>query len=689
MNERGVVMKDLRKRGTAKTLDVCKINDRGVMKIKINDEIFDPLAFRSFAPEERNIREFHEAGVRLMSILSTGQLSTVNLPYAPFGEMWTGLGTYEFERFDQQIEMFMKYAPDAYFNIMLQLDTKDWYLKQHPEYSNSYWNVERVAGDPKWREDSARFLRDAIEYIEGKYGDKVFGYSLMCGQGTEWSMGEPKDGETSPMEEAAFRHGVFRDPTLDRGALDYYRFRHEIVDNAVLFFAGEAKKAMTTGKLVGVYYGYLYVHSQSWLLNKAALGLNSVIKSPDLDMIFTPSSYGAHRTFDGTSEFQVPVDSVILNDKVLFQEIDHSTHIAPSKLKNGMTPPGADSKLKNEFETRMTLRREFVLTRAKRVGMWWFDFFGGYYYSEALMKEVAGMVRVKDRLREIPMHSVSQVAVFGDAPSTYYTSESSTFGTSLLTDGGPAALRRIGAPFDSFSLDDLENSDLPLAQYRLVIFLNAFTLSQERRAFIEDKVKTRGRSLLWLYAPGYITDDGFSLESMHSLTGINLGLRDSRRSDIRLQNEDILNGIPDGMKFGFNKDISPLFEIDDPNAKILGAYTDGGEGAVGYKEAESHTSYYCAAGNVPPALYRAIARSAGVHIYHEGNDPVYVNSRLIGIHLQSDTPVKLTFPDKTNTVLEELFDGQELHVTNGQCLIPHETGTVKLYLARTDIPISK
>ncbi len=479
-------------------------------------------------------------------------------------------------------------------------------------------------------------------------------------------------------------NGVLRDPTLDRGALDYYRFRHEIVDDAVLFFAGEAKKAMKGRKLVGVYYGYLYVHCQSWLLNKAALGLNSVIKSPDLDMIFTPSSYGAHRTFDGTSEFQVPVDSIILNDKVVFQEIDHSTHIAPSKLKNGMTPPGADSKLKNDFETRMTLRREFVLTRAKRVGMWWFDFFGGYYYSDALMKEVAGMVRIKDRLREIPMHSVSQVAVFGDAPSMYFASVDSTFGSSLLGAGGPAALRRIGAPFDSFSLDDLENPDLPLDQYKLVIFLNAFAVSAAKRAFIEMRVKKQGRSILWLYAPGYIQRDGFSTESMRSLTGINLALHDGADSQVRLVKADILSNLSSDIEFGFEKEVTPLFQVDDPDATVLGRYVSDGAAAFGYKKFGDHTAYYCAVGNVPHALYREIARAAGVHIYYEGNDPIYVNSRLIGIHIQSDPTSALTLPEKANTVLEELFDGQELHVTNGQCVIPHETGAVKLYLVKTD-----
>jgi hypothetical protein len=327
----------------------------------------------------------------------------------------------------------------------------------------------------------------------------------------------------------------------------------------------------------------------------------------------------------------------------------------------------------------MTLRREFALTRAKRTGMWWFDFFGGYYYADPLMNEVANMVRVKDRLQQIPMQSVSQVAVFGDGPSMYFASATSSLSESLLL-AAPVALRRIGAPFDVFSLADLDNPRLPLERYKLVIFLNTFAVSESKRAFIEKKVKAQGRTILWLYAPGYIEENGFSLEAMHSLTDINLAHYDGPDSKIKLKKEDVLSKLSNEIEFGFTKEVSPLFHIDDPEVKVLGYYASGGQAAVGYKKMPDFTSFYCATGNVPTALFREIARAAGVHIYYEGNDPIYVNSRLIGIHLQADSRSMLTLPGNMETTLEELFDGGELTVTDGRCDIPRETGVMKLYL---------
>ena len=158
----------------------------GVLKIEIGGKVFEPLAFRSFRPEERNIREFYDAGVRLMSPLHTGLNCTLDVPYSKFGEIWTGPGQYDFAVFDRQMELFLKQAPDAYFNIMLQLDTRDWALKAHPDWSNCYWNLVEMAGHQPWREETARFLQDMLRYIEGKYGDRVFAYSLFCGSSTEW-----------------------------------------------------------------------------------------------------------------------------------------------------------------------------------------------------------------------------------------------------------------------------------------------------------------------------------------------------------------------------------------------------------------------------------------------------------------------------------------------------------------------
>ena len=79
--------------------------DKGLGKIKINDQLFEPLSFRSFRPEQRNITDFHNAVIHLMSILHTGLDCTLDVPYSPFGESWIGPRQYDFTAIDRQMDL--------------------------------------------------------------------------------------------------------------------------------------------------------------------------------------------------------------------------------------------------------------------------------------------------------------------------------------------------------------------------------------------------------------------------------------------------------------------------------------------------------------------------------------------------------------------------------------------------------
>jgi REP element-mobilizing transposase RayT len=83
------------------------------------------------------------------------------------------------------------------------------------------------------------------------------------------------------------------------------------------------------------------------------------------------------------------------------------------------------------------------------------------------------------------------------------------------------------------------------------------------------------------------------------------------------------------------------------------------------KKSGSHTSIYSAVGNLPAALYREIARSAGVHISYEGSDPTYINSRLFGIHMQSNAaPVTVWGMARASRLSGVGGDGGVFHLTH-------------------------
>ena len=697
----------------------------GVLKIEIDGKVFDPLAYRSYRPTPELVRGFAGTGLRLANVTHTGMLCTLDVPYSLFGEVWTGPEQFDWDNFDAQMELFEANAPGAYYNIALQLDTRDWYLAAHPECSNSYWNLVEMAGHEPWRADTAASLQEFLRQIEARYGDRVFAYSLLCGSSTEWYTNSQGRGRPEaqirqhPLKTAAFRrftgdpaatmpsldvlhrtsHGIFRDPVADAEALRYWRFHHEIIGDAIVYFAGKAQEVLRHRKLLGLFYGYLTQLSSERLLQEGHLGYERVWGCPDIDMIYAPAKYGAPRSVEGASGYLLTVDSLDLHGKLVFQEIDHTTHIARDTVENGRKIPGGNTKLADAFASRQVLRREFALTRAKRTALWWFDFLGGNYASPEMMAMVAELVRAQERLRDVPMRSVAEIAVFGDVPSMYHINARSSVADDLLVRP-PDELARIGAPYDIYNFSDLDHAGIPWERYRLCIFLNAFVIPEETRAFLRSKVQAHGRTLLWVYAPNYIQENGFSADGIFEVTGIRVARRSDEGSAVTVRPEglfarlgaEVRYAFTPGLKSGAPRDqasdarskglleTAPLFEVRDEAARTCGVYDSNGAPALALKEFETHASIYSAVGNLPAALYREIARSAGVHIYYEGSDPTYINSRLFGIHMQSDTVCEVALPGDVSGTFAELFDGGEIRVANGTCRLPREPGATKLYL---------
>ena len=83
-------------------------------------------------------------------------------------------------------------------------------------------------------------------------------------------------------------------------------------------------------------------------------------------------------------------------------------------------------------------------------------------------------------------------------------------------------------------------------------------------------------------------------------------------------------------------------------------------------------------GNIPSDVLREIVRRAGVHIYCEGASPVYVNDRIIGIHVRSDEE-KIILPQKSSA--KELFSGEYIPETE-MITIKNQNGKVKLFLLK-------
>ncbi|MBN1445700.1 MAG: hypothetical protein JW957_06300, partial [Candidatus Omnitrophica bacterium] len=203
---------------------------------------------------------------------------------------------------------------------------------------------------------------------------------------------------------------------------------------------------------------------------------------------------------------------------------------------------------------------------------------------------------------------------------------------------------RIGAPFDTILLEDLEIAP----DYKFYIFMDTFYVTERQRAVIEKKVKRNGNTALWLFGAGYVTDKGLSDAAMKELTGIDIAAYDGggkMRMTLCDAEHPITRGVMPGIQFETADETGPLFYSRDKDARILGmtnvvpctnsegVFKSGSETMPGFvvKEMDNWHSVWCAVPNIPPALLRNMAKEAGVHIYSDGDDVVYANRFIVSV----------------------------------------------------------
>ena len=165
---------------------------------------------------------------------------------------------------------------------------------------------------------------------------------------------------------------------------------------------------------------------------------------------------------------------------------------------------------------------------------------------------------------------------------------------------------------------------------------------------IKEKICTGKRSVVCMWAPGFVSDEGLSLETVQDLTGIRLRKEDIAPDGVRCVLTDytspLTKGLPTSLRFGADRverTLSPLLSADDPQAEILGdllattakdkVYTFRRPGLCA-KQTGGFTSIWSGVPNLPSCLLRNIARAAGVHVYDDGDDQVLASDRLLGIH---------------------------------------------------------
>ena len=602
------------------------------------------LAYRSFRTPLNSIERFSRAGYETVCVFPAHTLNSLGTPYSEWPPTWLWYDTYDFTPFDNMVAAITRAMPTARFLLMIDLNSPAWLEHNNWLSSNdTFMNLGKAIHNPVWREATEHYLTAFVTYAREKYGDRIAAYVLACGSTDEWY--DYSRGSESSERRAAFRsyqtergrpdpvdippesvrehyphENFLRDPQGDRLALEYWRFCNESVADTILRFADITRAIVGDIAEIGCFYGYILEKCGKTLVSCGHLEYERVLDSENIDFLISPGTY-VDRHIGGGSGFLTPRGTAAVRGKRLLHECDQRTHTYNSYLTphiNLRSPHWA-----NEAETLAGLKRESALGLIKRTHLWWFDMWDDFYQGEAVMDVLA---RTAALWHKIPEEATDrcEVAMIVDPDSTYYVNQDHKR-VNEMNLGTRNKLNRLGAPFEVYSLSDLSRL-ATLSQYKLLIFTSLFSLTEEKRRLLREYVLREGRSVLWLYGPGIITD----------------GVLDPAACER-------ISGVP---------------------------YATPG---LTRREMPGYTSYYLHEyAELTPAMLRSIAAEAGVHLYTEGEQPVYAEGDLLAVHSKEGGDTAITV-DPAYREAEELYTGTRVRITGGRFTYPMKTPDTALF----------
>jgi hypothetical protein len=636
----------------------------GAPALFINDEAVFPLLLMT-APDA-------------LAKLETIAPLPVHLLTDTFSLGWTGIGKYDFSDFDARMRAFLKVDPKALIMPRLHMDVPEEWSSAHPDEMTNYADPEAWNGDSSWGgarhasfasrlwlKDCGQALRALIRHVaQQEYSGHILGWHLGGGIYGEWhypnAVYYP---DTSPAFEKAFGDwlrerypgeeiapriptieerkqadlGMFRDPAKSRWMLDWAEYFHLVGATALGDFARIVKEETGGRSIVLAFNGYLPDLGVNHEIDHRAF--ETALHDPNLDCFSSPHSYTRRAPGDDAT-LRGFLGSVRVAGKLWINEADERTHLAhPTQWKHVAT----------REESVEVLWRSFAQAVTNNCGLWfmdqgglWFQDLGiGWYEDEAILQAFADMRRAGAASMQRARTRPTQVALVSSFKTAFHLADRAS-GLDNITNTliNPALEQwtKCGVPFDLYLLPELFAPNTP--DYQVYAFLDTFVLSDDELRQIK-ALRDAGKTLLFYYAPGFLSETEYSLERMKELLGMDVEMTDAI-------------SLPGGQE-------------QRPGFVVRGA-----SDAL----ASAGNLHFCAAPPLPSAELRALLERSGVHIYLESDDPLMVGGGYVALHastagtktIRNSAPVVWT-DIRTGKTLARDVSQLTIEMTKGQTLI--------------------
>ena len=683
----------------------CKVVYNGrTPGIRFQGKVIPPhclssLQINSSPHQDAMIREAARAGIKVYGIDFV------------INAFYTGTGKYDFEELDLGIRHILSINPDACFMISSGGTPPDAWLKKNPDelmgfaVKSSGRNPYDYYANPAapsfasklFRAETAGLIRQLGEFVKSKsWGRRVIGIKIAYGasyDGMPWGCHcMPDTGKrmteafrrwlkekyatdkalqkawndpqvtlrTARVPDSRQRHGsgcYLKNPgdPRDRRVSDYYASYHkEFADyiNSI----GQAVKKYLPGRLAGTWYGYVILGYEP---EGSTANVEPVLKSPWIDFLWATTR--GYNLTDGLTRHIF--SSFHRYGKLSSIEGDIRAHTGRGE---------ADERwlCKTPAETRSTFQ--------KLIGNSLFS--GATYHAvdfgkkscwfncpEALGPMTQGIRLWRKFYKNPPVWNADTAVVMVSDQAWkqgHPVYQKSLRFSNQLTTFPLQALNFSGFTYDLLELNDFIDSK---HDYKAVILLNLYQLTPAQQKALKKKLRKKGVTAIWNYAPGLIGQKGYSAENMEELTGIKLGFSAEEKSFvIRLKNGKRL--APFAVPSNYTG--TPRVFCVDSDAEKLGVYADDRSGALVRKKLKDGSVAVFAGLPVnDPSVWAGLLEAAGCHAYTRPGFYVRSNSHLLQVfsgrnsrippesrimqkYLDQKGSVKVTLKQKARTVTD-------------------------------------
>jgi len=705
-------------------MDARVVAADGHTVLALADQRVESLAYLRFQPEPRYVRQMLDAGVRIFFI-GGGVDRWPSEDRFDLSDLHRSLDVLHAEQTDLFVVVRFTIStpgwfPQRYPQEVLRFAHVPGEQQTFPEYVRSDKGGARGAlhasyASGVWRAWGRRYVEAVVECVNAHgMADRVIGYMVNTGgtgEGLLWGVQEGLYGDFSAPGVAALRQwltrrygsdgslrrawgrddvtldtaepplpqqrrraslGELRHPVADGWKIDYDRFQSDLMVDALLEWCGHARRLTGGKKLVGCFYGYTMW--QTGMVNELPshghCALARMLDAPQIDFVSGITSYW-NRGMGRPGSYMLPVGSVNLHGKLHWNEEDLRTHLLWSDDRHQRMIQNVGGSVPRAAQDAVwAYRRQLARRLVEPSQSWLFDMTGGWYDAPELLEEFTRQSQILERLSREDGGSCAEVACVVSERSAYYHRhylselyQERGQAQSLRCDLATEELYRAGVPLDWYLSSDLPTADL--SRYRVVCFFNLVMATQAERAAVE-RLKADGRTLVFLWAPGYLSEADAGVALSMALTGIAFApetLRGPGQVRITDFTTPMTRELTDAAHFGTQQVFEPLLVIDDTGATVFGQWVVNGAPAAAFKRFSGWTSVVLGTSTSHHRLMRAVFRDAGCGIRCESGDIVFENRSFFGLHACKGGPMVVRLADCEG--LDDLYSGRRFMQQSG------------------------